>query len=119
MDNASSIGVGDDDAVELLRPWLGGGRQRAPYASSREQFPGCLARLAASRRHRFAGALEGAVNDLHANTTALVQRLLKVDTTQRTAIHGDLPNAALVTRPLPPEAPIPLAETHAERAGDR
>jgi Ser/Thr protein kinase RdoA (MazF antagonist) len=55
-----------------------------------ETFPESLARLAQTRRERFASTLEAAVADLDAKTAALVQRLAEVDSDRRTAVHGDL-----------------------------
>ncbi len=61
-----------------------------PLYVGKDTFPESLARLATSRRERFASALDAAVEDLDAKTAALVQRLAEVDSGRRAVVHGDL-----------------------------
>jgi hypothetical protein len=61
-----------------------------PLYHETEDFPEALARLATSRRNRFAATLDAAVDDVDAKAEALVQRLEDVDSRRRTVLHGDL-----------------------------
>lgn len=61
-----------------------------PFYEGSEDFPDALARLATTRRERFADSLNAAVVDLDDKVAALVRRLVEVDTGRRTAVHGDL-----------------------------